>query len=134
MGAEGGTAGKMKTLEAKTYIKFLNNKKPIDKERDSFFFNRIVYPILSFILPKANPDFDHLYEKVHLWYLEYDGLNKYTCREIGIDDNNTVIVKAPYKNNFGYWTDNDMTLESYASHFNIEYIDKDEFDSIWDLM
>ena len=32
MGAEGGTAGKMKTLEAKTYIKFLNNKKPIDKE------------------------------------------------------------------------------------------------------
>ena len=112
MGAEGGTAGKMKTLEAKTYIKFLNNKKPIDKERDSFFFNRIVYPILSFILPKANPDFDHLYEKVHLWYLEYDDLNKYTCREIGIDDNNTVIVKAPYKNNFGYWTDNDMTLES----------------------
>ena len=98
------------------------------------FFNRIVYPILSFILPKANPDFDHLYEKVHLWYLEYDDLNKYTCREIGIDDNNTVIVKAPYKNNFGYWTDNDMTLESYASHFNIEYIDKDEFDSIWDLM
>lgn len=31
----------------------------------------------------------------------------------------------------GYWTDNDMTLEMYSSSFNIEYIDKDLFDSIW---
>ena len=65
--------------------------------------------------------------------MEYDDLNKDTCREIGIDKNNRIIVKAPYLNNYGYWTDNNMSLEMYSSYFNIKYIDKDIFDSIWRL-
>ena len=113
------------------YITFLDNDKAVYEKKESFFFKRILCPILSLIIPKANPDFDHLYKNVYQWYIEYDDLNNCTCREIGIDINHRVIVKAPYMKNYGYWTDNDMTLEMYSSSFNIEYIDKDLFDSIW---
>jgi hypothetical protein len=115
------------------YICFLDNIKSNYKEREKSFFEKILSSILSFIIPKANPDFDHLIYNVHQWYLEYDDLNKDTCREIGIDKNNRIIVKAAYLNNYGYWTDNNMTLEMYSSYFNIKYIDKDIFDSIWRL-
>ena len=76
-------------------------------------------------------DFEQLYEDVHQWYLEYDELNKETCREIGIDSYNRVIVKAPYSNNYGYWADNNMTIEKYSSYFDIEYISKEDFESMW---
>ena len=105
------------------YICILDNIKSNYKEREKSFFEKILSSILSFIIPKANPDFDHLINNVHQWYLEYDDLNKDTCREIGIDKNNRIIVKAPYLNNYGYWTDNNMTLETYSSYFDIKYID-----------
>ena len=115
------------------YICFLDDNKPNHKERENSFFEKIFSSFLSFIIPKANPDFDHLINNVHMWYLEYDDLNKYTCREIGIDNNSRVIVKAPFLNNYGYWTDNNMTLKTYSSYFDIKYIDKEIFDFIWGL-
>ena len=53
--------------------------------------------------------------------------------KIGIDNNSRVIVKAPFLNNYGYWTDNNMTLKTYSSYFDIKYIDKEIFDFIWGL-
>ncbi len=113
------------------YFGFSNKDNQNCKERDNSFFVKLLISVLSFFIPKANPDFEQLYEDVHQWYLEYDELNKETCREIGIDSYNRVIVKAPYSNNYGYWADNNMTIEKYSSYFDIEYISKEDFESMW---
>ena len=113
------------------YFGFSNKDNQNCKERDNSFFVKLLISVLSFFIPNANPDFEQLYEDVHQWYLEYDELNKETCREIGIDSYNRVIVKAPYSNNYGYWADNNMTIEKYSSYFDIEYISKEDFESMW---
>ena len=65
------------------------------------------------------------------WYVEYDEENDYTNREVGLNKNGEVIVKAPYKKNLGFWVDEDLTLKDYSDSFEIQYVDKREFDMLW---
>lgn len=113
------------------YFKFVNNEMKGSENKKRSCVDRIISLFLRSFLPMANPDFDRLYKFVNIWYIEYDNFEHYTLREVGLDINNYVIVKAPFKNNFGYWTDSNMTEKSFASHFNIEYINKDDFENVW---
>ena len=88
--------------------------------------------LLSFLIPKANPDFDSMYDNVITWFIEYDEDNDYTNREVGVDKQGRVIVKAPYKRNLGFWVDEDLTFQDYVDNFNIQYISKEAFESIWE--
>ena len=59
---------------------------------------------LYLVLPKANPDFEHLYDDVRDWWLEIDE-NNIPKRELGFDQSGKVIVASPLHNNYGFWTD-----------------------------
>jgi hypothetical protein len=87
---------------------------------------------LSLIIPKANPDFENKYDLVSLWYIEYDD-EQYNCaiREIGLDSNKEIIVKAPYKKNYGFWTDSSATMDDYKK-WNIEYVSPNIFNDLWE--
>ena len=91
-----------------------------------FFLNKICR------IPRANPDFDEIYNQVNTWCIEYDEKNDYTNREVGLDKNGGVIVKAPYKINLGFWVDNDLTLKDYADRFHVRYIDNETFEKLWE--
>ncbi len=97
------------------------------------FFDRIIVYFLHKIcrIPKANPDFENVYAKVATWYIEYDEVNGYTSREIGLDKDGKVIVKGPYKANLGFWVDNDLTINDYADRFDIQYTDQAIFETLW---
>lgn len=94
------------------------------------FFNKMTRCLL-FFMPKANPDFEDKYSLVVTWYIEYDDINNYTNREIGLSEDKGIIVKAPFGKNLGFWTDSDVTLEDYEK-WNKKSVTSEEFDALWE--
>ncbi|MFI0428505.1 hypothetical protein [Mariniflexile sp. HMF6888] len=54
-------------------------------------------------------------------------------REIGMDKDGRIIVKMPFKNNYGYWTDNNLLLADFKGHFETIEISRDSFENHWSL-
>ena len=94
---------------------------------EPIWWKKIIINILTFLIPKANPDFDHLYKNVRLWWLELDE-NNYPQREIGFDENNTLLVAAPIGNNYGFFTDSGESIESS----DYELIEQYQFINAWE--
>ena len=116
------------------YFKFANRMKKNKHDEEFSYIGRIIQFFLRTFIPKANPDFDCLYKYGNTWYIEYDIGEQYAYREVGLDKYDKVIVKAPYKNNYGFWTDNNLTIDEFVTHFSIEYISKDDFEYIWNQL
>ena len=114
-------------------MKYFKFKDPSFREQASTnqsFWEKFWTSCLFFI-PKANPDFEKVYDDVLIWFIEYDTENNYTNREVGTNKDGVVICKGPYGKNLGFWTDEDLTLSDYESHFSISYIEQEEFESRW---
>ncbi len=73
-------------------------------------WQKAVRKFLEFFIPKANPDFDELYDSVRKWWVEIDEKSA-PCREIGFDVNNNPIVIGPFGENHGLWTDSNVTFK-----------------------
>lgn len=110
------------------YLTFLNKNKG---KKGSSFFMKCVEFMLSLFIPRANPTLEDNINKVHTWYIEYDTEEKYTRREIGLDENEVVVFKAPYSDNYGFWCDVDMNLDDYYRCFEPHKIPREEFDKLW---
>ena len=120
-------------MDDKIYIKFADPKPENPQPPDGPVKKAVKYAIikiLTTIIPKANPDFDHLLDTVDFWKIEFDKKENCTWREIGFDKDGVSIVAMPLGKNYGYWTDNHLTLEDYE-HFNPAPITANEFDSDW---
>jgi hypothetical protein len=76
-------------------------------------------------LPRANPDFEEAYKGVTHWWLEIDG-NGEVLREIGFDPNDQVVAIAPYRNNYGIFTDSGSPAQTVSSD-----VDPQAFSDIW---
>ena len=115
-----------------TYIKFDNPKNATTPKKIGF--KKIIadsfIKLISIIIPKANPDFEHLIEKVDFWKIEFNSKENYTEKEIGFDNNGESIVAMPMGNNYGYWADNNLTLEDYKVFSPVD-VSGDEFDKDW---
>lgn len=116
-----------------SYIKFadktLANKK--QKGKAKAIIEKTVNLIASTFISKANPDFDSLINNVTEWLLEINNDDKLPNREIGIDKYGQVLFIMPWHNNYGYWTDNQIGLDYFKSHFKAVTIDIYEFENKW---
>jgi len=112
------------------YFKFNNTAKGLSRSNHRRISWQFMHRFFEWILPKANPDFDGLFDKVKTWYIEYDEITQFAIREVGVDDDNNVIVKAPWKNNLGFWLDESLKYEDYIL-FNITQVTSVEFESLW---
>ena len=110
------------------YIKFKDSKS--ESVAESSRFENAVVKILSTILPKANPDFDKLIDQVDYWLIEYNRTENKPWREIGFDKNDHSIVAMPFGKNYGYLTDNQLTLDDFEV-FGVTEIAKEEFENEW---
>ena len=110
------------------YIKFKGPKS--EPVAESNRIENAVVKILSTILPKANPDFDKLIDQVDYWLVEYNRTENAALREIGFDKNGHSIVAMPLGKNYGYWTDNNLTLVDFEA-FGVTAIAQDEFENEW---
>ena len=71
---------------------------------------------------------------VEVWCVEYDDEeDNVVIREIGLDVNGKVVWQAPCDNFLGFWTDQDDDIEYYKTIMDFHFIQKEEFDELWDL-
>ena len=94
------------------------------------FLEKIIDRLLSHFVPMANPTLEENFDYVKEWYLEYDDVEEYTNREVGVAENGLVVFKAPFEENWGYWCYNDMTTDDYRN-LNIHAISKEAFEKLW---
>lgn len=115
-----------------TYIKFKSPKTGIGKKPENIG-KKIAKVIFTTIVPVANPDFENKIDEVSTWLIEFEADSYYPNREVGLDISDTPIIIMPWQRNYGYWTDNNLTIENFRSHFKTVDISKEEFERNWKL-
>ena len=88
--------------------------------------------LFRLIIPKANPNFEEKYDSVKYWCIEYDEVNNFTNREIGLDKNENVIIISPFEKNYGFWVDTNLSLTDYYDQRDIIEISGDQFEILWE--
>ncbi|PSG87390.1 hypothetical protein C7H52_10935 [Aurantibacter aestuarii] len=96
-------------------------------------FKKALIGILSTIIPKANPDFEEKIDFVETWIVELDNETGIPKREIGMDKDGRIILKMPYKKNYGFWTDSNLVFTDFKNEFDTSEITKDTFENYWNL-
>ena len=109
------------------YFKFVREKKDVYKEGKIV---GAISEILRIILPQSNPTLEENIDYVRTWYIEYDESQYSTLRELGLDERDFLVFKAPYKHNLGFWVDEELTLDDYRK-FNLTEISAEEFEELW---
>ncbi|MGL4599097.1 MAG: hypothetical protein ACRCYO_16375 [Bacteroidia bacterium] len=92
-----------------------------------------VAAILAKIIPTANPDFDDKIEAVKHWLVECELKSGLPMREIGLDSVGQVIIRIPFKENYGYWTDNTLLIDDFKRLLAATEISKDRFEEKWEM-
>jgi hypothetical protein len=119
-----------------TYIQFGVPRNDSQTAKDGLIkgsLKKALVGILTTNIPKANPDFDDKIDEVQYWLVECNNETGIPEREIGFDKEGSVILKMPFKDNYGYWTDNNLLLKDFKEHFVVSEISKDSFEQSWDL-
>ena len=75
----------------------------IGKKTKNTLWEKIIDWLLNHFMPMANPTLDKNLDYVKEWYIEYDDVEEYTNREVGVAENGLVVFKAPFEENWGYW-------------------------------
>ncbi len=119
-------------MDDKVYIKFKDPKGESSRPSGQLkgTVEKAMVKILTEIIPKANPDFEHRLEEVDSWKIEYNKTDNTTWREIGFDKDGNPIVAMPLGDNYGFWTDNQLTMDDYRN-FDPTPITEDEFNYDW---
>ena len=119
------------------YIKFeVPHEESEIKNENVFirFLKMIVFFVLTKFIPVANPDFEGLFDEVNFWLVECDKISGIPQREIGLDSKGQVIMKMPFKNNYGNYTDSNALLSDFHRDFQVSEISKDSFECYWCML
>ena len=111
-----------------TYLK-IELAESIESEKSNLF-DTLIEKFLSKIIPNANPDFDNQIPTTNIWLIEFDegGIPE---REIGLDKDGKVVMIMPWKDNYGYWTDNNFNLKDFMNGFKYCKIENEYFEHRW---
>ena len=112
------------------YIKVVEPDKVIKSK--GFAKKALIY-LLGMVIPRANPDFENQISKVKFWLLEFENKESIPTREIGLNNSGELLMKMPYKKNYGYWIDNNLTYNDFFRHFTIEEISREYFEAKWEV-
>ncbi|WP_290821508.1 hypothetical protein [Flavobacterium sp.] len=116
------------------YLEFRLTNKNKNYENKNLF-KKMLFDLLEFLLEKiipiSNPIQSKLIDKVEYWMIEFEILSGNPIREIGLDINKNVIVKFPFKNDYGYWLDNNLTLNDFIAKFETKEIKQTDFEENW---
>ena len=116
------------------YLEFRLTNKNKNYENKNLF-KKMLFDLLEFLLEKiipiSKPIQSKLIDKVEYWMIEFEILSGNPIREIGLDINKNVIVKFPFKNDYGYWLDNNLTLNDFIAKFETKEIKQTDFEENW---
>lgn len=74
----------------------------------------------------ANPNYRGKHYRVRSWLIEFDE-DGMPWREIGLDENNAVVLAGPSKDDYGFWLDTNMRY----SDFTGEAVAEEYFENLW---
>jgi hypothetical protein len=117
-----------------TYIRFETPKSSNVILKDGLIaksLKKLIVRFLALFIPTANPDFENKIDKVKYWLIECDNETGIPQREVGLDEEEKIILKMPYRKNYGYWIDNNLLLNDFKEHFIISEISKQYFEESW---
>jgi len=89
-----------------------------------------IFKILTFWIPRANPDYEGQLDNIDYWYIEIEIEKGIPQREIGFDIWNRAILFGPTDRNYGFWTDSNMTFHSNQHR----RIDEEVFNDIFEAL
>ena len=118
----------------KTYIQFETTPSEKEPQHESVLkrsVKKLTIGILTKIFPITNPDFEDKIDDITSWLVECDNESGIPEREVGIDEYGQVKMIMPFRNNCGYWTDNNMLLNDFKEHFKTLEITRDTFEGYW---
>lgn len=121
-------SGREHKFNRMVYLKIVEPKSVIKREN---LFQKGVRFLLELVFPKANPDFDERIDSVSEWVLEFKDVHSVPQREIGLDSSGNVILKMPYRDNLGYWVDNNMNYADFQRLFNFSEVSEEYFENKW---
>ena|SRR5574343_864243 len=116
------------------YIKFKLSENVTEANKSGIvkhFFGKLIESVLRIIIPESNPTYGKFIDDVEYWLIECEIESGIPLREIGIDKNENVILKMPYKNDYGFWTDEDLLLKDFVEKFHAIEIQKNDFEKSW---
>jgi hypothetical protein len=67
------------------------------------------------------------YASISYWYLLLND-EKEPIKEMGFDENGNIVYKAPYKKDYGFFSDSPISFESIEDY---EIIDESVFNTLW---
>jgi hypothetical protein len=119
-------------MNEKVYMEFNHPKEKSFAEPSKFqrMIENTIDKFLTTIIPNGNPEFHNLIQDVEFWKVEYDVTENEAWREIGFDKHGISIVAMPLRENYGFWTDNNLNLDDFKK-FNPKNIDSKEFETDW---
>lgn len=90
-------------------------------------FGRLAIDFLRRTVPAANPDLEHLYERVRTWHVEIESSTGQPLREVGLDADGRAIVIGPWRENHGFIVDCNGTFDA-IQHPNVS---AEQFEHEW---
>lgn len=119
------------------YIKFdasINNRKEnccvaLKKIKDALI--KAISWLMSNIYQDNDEGYDEVVNSAEKWLVEFEKRTEQPNREIGIDQNNNVIIKSPWAGRYAYWADLNLNLSDFKQKFNATEVNKQEFDFLW---
>ncbi len=123
--------GDYKNFREKIYLKFNENRSALRNQIESNkTAKNFLLKLFSFFIPSGNPDFENKFQFVTYWKIEFDTKENYTSRELGFDKHNKVLIAAPFRNNHGLWSDEELSLYEYDKFLPVKIL-KEEFENDW---
>ena len=116
------------------YLAFEDPKSTLTSIQRGLFHSialRVIKFLIERIIPLANPDFDSQFDNVASWLVECEKESGFPNREIGLDTSGCPIMKMPYRNNLGYWTDNNLSAADFINQFKAVETTSLLFENIW---
>ena len=125
-------AGQKIQVMSNTYIKFSHPEKGFRKQPENIG-KKITAPagLIEADTPIANPDFAQKINEVHTWLIEFEDDSYFANREVGLNRSGKTIMIMPWQKNYGYWTDNNLTIENFRAHFNAVVFKRVVFEKCW---
>ncbi len=121
------------------YIKVIEKKLQTDIRKNNSEKQKLNFCIIGWncikrfieVLISSNSGYGSKADSIVYWYLEFEDEHSPPIREIGFDVFDNPIIIMPYNKDYGFWVDNNLTLNDFKIDFKVEEITRSVYENAW---
>lgn len=112
-------------MRKESTMKYIRTQMATDWPEKESLMDKLIR-VLLFFIAEANPGYRNKMHQVTEWLIEFDEEGS-PIREIGIGARGVPVLVGPYKNDYGYWCDTNMTYKDFEG----EDVEQSVFEDLW---